>query len=895
MRKEDLCCNQMKFSAFVLVFALVFVLFSTGALAQLKSDGQTCTSGSECYSNNCVNGVCAQQAGGATTTTYPQSTTTTAYQSSTTSPLSSCGEGPIPTSGCICPGPSGPPYYSGYCCNNVYQASAPCGGTTSTTSASGTTSTTYSGTTYPTTTYYGTSTTYTSGGTKSDGSTCSLNNECRSNFCSGGICSSTAPGYPGSTYTGGTYPSTTYQSNQCSSGYPWYCYNENDCKNIGRANWCPPMSGGPWSCQSSACATQTTGATYAPQTTYQTCEQKTVSAVDGANHCSFYRSPCDVPPGWKIVDKCPEYKPPEGERQPLPVPQEKRLQVPEGCHEEQSYSGSRVVCPQANVCPEIPDARDKCTKEGGRPSEFKDPRTGCGILQCSFDSAYEASQGSGGFSRQLTCPQKKQIDADAEKCEKFGGKPVMKTIGSCVVADCVQESFKQTKCPPGLISGPERERCEGSGGRLTELFDEKGCQIQKCSRGLECEKVPEEAFKKCAEEGGQLSVRNNDRGCAEFVKCVKRGSAREIEYEKVDEVPDTAKLLQLALKLENIKVEMDKLAGKTEALADYWEGAGNAKEQKRFERVTGMLAAAKEKIDEIKNNLAEKVKEGGVKTNHIVEFKHDLKYIKGVVFENVLYVMLSSEGADAQLVERAEVSEAAAKGQTLTCGSDGQCFDESVRACNPSTFNPETFVNVVIGGLTENGKACSIRVEMTPPQLGKTFVADCKYDKYVFGMRGPDDLIPTCTGDGVEMMKKFASEGPEGGGPGGQRGGPSEQFAGPGGCTNDRECRDYCYDHFDECKKFAKDKGFEKEFKEEVTSGGPGGYSGQSGPGGYGDQGYGAPGYGPQPGFEDRGYPQGNFPQGQYPQGGQFPQQQQPFQPPQGGFPPQGGAPPAGP
>src|SRR3989344_8247882 len=146
MRKEDLCCSRVKFSASVLVFALVFVLFSAGALAQLKTDGQTCISGSECYSNNCAGGVCAQQTGGTssssstTTTTYQATSSSTTYQSSTTtSSLQTCGEGPISSSGCICPGPSGPPYYSGYCCNNVYQASAPCGGTTSTTSASGTT------------------------------------------------------------------------------------------------------------------------------------------------------------------------------------------------------------------------------------------------------------------------------------------------------------------------------------------------------------------------------------------------------------------------------------------------------------------------------------------------------------------------------------------------------------------------------------------------------------------------------------------------------------------------------------------------------------------------------------------------------------------------------------
>ena len=87
---------------FSIILVSLLLLSPSLVLAQSKSNGETCISAGECASGYCVSGYC-----------------------SATPPLSSCSEGPIPSSGCNC---GNIPYYSGYCCSNAWSGSA-CGST----------------------------------------------------------------------------------------------------------------------------------------------------------------------------------------------------------------------------------------------------------------------------------------------------------------------------------------------------------------------------------------------------------------------------------------------------------------------------------------------------------------------------------------------------------------------------------------------------------------------------------------------------------------------------------------------------------------------------------------------------------------------------------------------
>ena len=61
----------------------------------------------------------------------------------------------------------------------------------------------------------------------------------------------------------------------------------------------------------------------------------------------------------------------------------------------------------------------------------------------------------------------------------------------------------------------------------------------------------------------------NDEGCLKFFECVTRGNEDQSYVGVVTEVPSTTKLMQVALALERLKIEFDKLVKSTDGIAEY--------------------------------------------------------------------------------------------------------------------------------------------------------------------------------------------------------------------------------------------------------------------------------------------------------------------------------------
>ena len=57
----------------------------------------------------------------------------------------------------------------------------------------------------------------------------------------------------------------------------------------------------------------------------------------------------------------------------------------------------------------------------------------------------------------------------------------------------------------------------------------------------------------------------------------------------IDEMPPAAKLLQVALKLESIKISFDQMAKQIMAIAAYYENENDMANAERFQRASGML------------------------------------------------------------------------------------------------------------------------------------------------------------------------------------------------------------------------------------------------------------------------------------------------------------------
>ncbi|MBI2971695.1 MAG: hypothetical protein HYY37_04740 [Candidatus Aenigmarchaeota archaeon] len=546
---------------------------------------------------------------------------------------------------------------------------------------------------------------------------------------------------------------------------------------------------------------------------------------------------------------------------------------PKGCREEKDPQSGfvKVICEEEihRQCPP-PEKElfDKCRKEGGTPVTKKDS-SGCESFFCEL-----GEERANPFERGK-CPSPEEFRAIDEKCKKLDIPVMIRFEKGCKVIRCSAQ--EQRACPE--VANPEfkkrlEEECRMKGLEIVKDFDPRGCPITRCGGFDDCARdVPKKAYQACKQDGGELVVERDEGGCVTFNECIHRGDDADISVEQIDEVPEPTELLAIAFKLENLRISLDKLARQTDEIADYYKST-NSPEEEKFRRVSDMFAAAKDKVNEIKRKLSDRLED--LTVDDIMEVKHDIRYIKDIVIKDIVYLMLSTDEDVKELTT--SVREAKTKGTAAPkdCGTDGGCFERSFRVCKPVRFRPEGSDGPVLEVTGLEGNACIVKAELpeeTGPPAGfipgvePPYVMTCTFDKYAFGMpRGdPKEFIPQyCTGSFAEIMK-WCNNNPgmcpdDGGG---------RNAGGPGGCRSEEECSEYCSDpeNFEECRNFGSQQSSSSRGSSRTTS--------RATPEDFGDE-----EFGPQQRFNEPDSPQ-QF--NQPPQ--QFNQPQQQFnQPPQQQF-----------
>lgn len=613
-----------------------------------------------------------------------------------------------------------------------------------------------------------------------------------------------------------------------------------------------------------------------------TCAQMITPAMDAAGNCREFPDSC-LPPGWNRVDRCPERSGcgngicEKGEesfcrrdcisaREACPVtktcsdgsnimcrqnadgscfceacPVES---IPQGCKQvvdkEKGFVG--VVCESRPACPETPDIdeiKNKCEQNKGIFSLRRSP-DGCEFPDCTFGSvSTSVVPVFNPFQEEKKCPAEtdEQREATRQSCEKLGLHFVISVQGGCRVSKCSPKPQK-TGCEP--LPFEERQgkenACRQQGLDVIKDFDGNGCPLIRCGEPAQCPRdVPQEAYQKCGNQGGELVVRRDNHGCITLSQCVVQGDAREADVDPIEKIPEPSELLSMAFRMEELKIELDKLAKKTDDIADYYASTGS-QDEGRYRRVSDMFDAAKDKVDEIKEKLRDAVQRGDVGEDDLIEVKRDVKYIKDVMMKDILYLMLSSSDEVKNIKEsRATQSgnrfEAVEATDDTNCGSDGSCFDRGFRLCKKLIFYPEGSKGpkVEVQGLS--GNACILYAVLpegegpqagTLPGINPPYDMTCRIEKYTLGVRNPEeDIFPYCEGSLVELKKKF--------------GGPGNAPGVPGKCSGD-ECRDYCGRGPEEAKECLQELGpylppEAKQGLEQLASGrqpGSGGFLGMS-------------------------------------------------------------------
>ncbi len=442
--------------------------------------------------------------------------------------------------------------------------------------------------------------------------------------------------------------------------------------------------------------------------------------------------------------------------------------IPMGCAQETDSSGLiRVVCDNKNVvCPSYDSSmKTKCADSGGQPVMRKEPN-GCDVFFCDFGNGDANNR---LFAAQATCPTSDEVMSTFKKCNEMGLKAVIAFEGGCKIGKCIQEQRAQ-EC--GLVPGPIREQtekeCAGKGLDVIASFDDNGCQKMTCGSKADCPKdLPAEAYDKCNKQGGQLIVKRDNGGCIANSQCLMRGDSTQTYVGEITEMPTSSELLSIAFKLEELKLDLDKLARKTNDIADYYKSVGS-NEENRFRRVADMFNGAKDKVDEIKTKIRDRL--DNLTTDDIMEIKQDIKYLKDVTIKDILYVMLST-GDDMEKIKNNEQTD---------CSTDGGCFDRALRICQNMKYKPDGNTVVEIQGLEDN--KCIVFA-----YVGNLSMR-CKIEKYSMGIKDPaTDLFPYCEGTLLETVKVINA----------RKTGTLEI---PGECSGEA-CKDYCVKGPEEAKK----------------------------------------------------------------------------------------------
>ncbi|MBL7206487.1 MAG: hypothetical protein ISS36_02715 [Candidatus Aenigmarchaeota archaeon] len=580
--------------------------------------------------------------------------------------------------------------------------------------------------------------------TCSDGSEVSCGNSCDS---STGSCSSCSPSCPTEPGVPGSGPVCHLECGECETLASDGCY----CKWIDGCERGSGTGGTGWDCSNVQCGE-------CEKLVTPDCRCEWIEGCEKSIQCPNYKT-C---PDGADVSCWVEHKD-DGQRCEC-----ESCPLPENCRREtDEYGMERVECERKDHpdddCKPIDEEgiRKECFEKGGEPVERYTRPMKCLYIDCEFRNKKDK------FFENEDCPDDEEMQEVKEKCWSMKQKDMIIFEHGCKFVKCVDENWHEERSERGFgedcVRAPPRHVVEekemycGEMGKIAIMyFDNDGCQYIDCASS-EQEKTrdpPMITYEKCERTGGKMVVRRDENGYVDFAECIMRGDRNEVYVDEMDRIPESHELLDMAFKLEELKMTFDRLSKKTADIANYYAQSGSW-EADRFRSVSGMFESAKGKVDEIKEKLKNRLQDLNI--DDMMEIRQDLRYIKDVLLKDIVYFMLGSEKDVREFVVEDERDE-------NDCGRDGMCFDNAFRTCTPGVlFYPEgkprpgqePSPTLRIDGV-EDGK-CKLYVFVETP-FGKMDMT-CRMPDYSFGMRNPEEMFPHCQGPLLaEAMKRTENE-----------------------------------------------------------------------------------------------------------------------------------------
>lgn len=357
------------------------------------------------------------------------------------------------------------------------------------------------------------------------------------------------------------------------------------------------------------------------------------------------------------------------------------------------------------------------------------------------------------FSK-ISCQTEADLASAAKTCRvDKGEQPVYRFVGGCKTVKC---EVRETECTHDTETETKTEElCQKNGKVAVKKFDLNGCTYKACAEtSSQCDKdAPEATVQECSSKGGEYVINKDENGCIQFADCIQHGvNLDQVTVEPVKAVPDALTILNIVLKLEELKVALDSAAKSAQDIAAYYSQPSDpvksteARDKNKaeiFNRVADLLNSAQGEVDKAKSKLSEKVDK--ITIDELTDLKKDLTGLKQSVLKEVLYLLLSKNAASAQA------------NKFTDCNSDSACFDTAFRTCSKAAYRPSAIqgasMQINIEGL--NDDSCALTVKMA--YQNKDFDMKCSIENYGLGLQERDEILSQCKGSMVDKLKELES------------------------------------------------------------------------------------------------------------------------------------------
>lgn len=203
-----------------------------------------------------------------------------------------------------------------------------------------------------------------------------------------------------------------------------------------------------------------------------------------------------------------------------------------------------------------------------------------------------------------------------------------------------------------------KEKCYANEGQVIVKTNAVGCTMYLCNKEIEfgekdsnssmsytnttctrVEDLPKEKYVFCEQNGGKLLVKTNNDNCITVLECVgQKEYSSDLNTVNKEIINDSVQLLGIALKLEELKIELNKTSVKVQAISEYYKEIGDSNASIKFQNAADLLKIASNEIDAIKQMIKERA--DNFTETDALEVKKAVRSIKTEILNKVLMVLL---------------------------------------------------------------------------------------------------------------------------------------------------------------------------------------------------------------------------------------------------------------